>query len=68
METLEEFHKGLHCGQISFDSLAETCWEQKAEIERLRKQLRIARGDLTDAERHRQDFLDGTLDARQDNV
>lgn len=39
MESLEEFHERLHRGQISYDSLAESCWEDKTEIERLRADL-----------------------------
>ena len=39
-----------------------------AEIERLREELRIARGDFTPAERDQQDFLSGTFEDRQDNA
>ena len=38
------------------------------EVKRLREELRIARGDLTAAERHSREFLNGTSDARQDNA
>ena len=39
-----------------------------AEVERLREELRIARGDFTPAERDQQDFLSGTFEDRQDNA
>ena len=38
------------------------------EVDRLQEELRIARGVLTPTERHRQDFLDGTFEHRQDNA
>jgi hypothetical protein len=37
--TFEEYQRALHCGHVSFDELARTAWEARAEVERLKVEL-----------------------------
>lgn len=53
---------------VSTREVVELLNQQQVEVERLQEEVRITRGDLTPAERHTQDFVDGTFERRQDNA
>lgn len=62
---MANYYQQCDCGTYCDTKPCRRCLE--AEMEQLREELRLARGELTPTERRRQDFVAGVLDDRQDN-
>lgn len=56
----------INAVRLTLEPVRTRLAELEAETRQLQDELRLARGQLTVAEQYRQDFLDGTLEARQD--